>query len=123
MKFVYVFIGGGLGSVCRYLLSLKIYSWYGRLFPLGTLSVNIIGCFMIGFLFSIFEIIEVHPNIRIFLLIGFLGGFTTFSSFGLETWNLLRQSDYRSSIMYILFSNVFGLTAVGCGFFSGRLFR
>ena len=79
----YVFIGGGIGSSCRYLISLFATRYLGSGFPVGTLIVNLTGCFLIGFLFTLAgETRYLPPAGRIFLITGFLGGLTTFSSYG-----------------------------------------
>ena len=116
MKYFYIMLGGGLGSVFRYLLSIFIYNFSNKVFPLGTLIVNMLGCFVIGFLFSLFEKFTISPNIRLFIFIGLLGGFTTFSSFGLETFNLIRQSELKYAGLNLLLSNFLGLFFVFLGY-------
>ncbi len=85
-------IGGALGSVLRYLLSNATHAWLGRGFPYGTLAVNVLGCLVMGFLFVLLvERVGTGAVWRAGLLIGLLGGFTTFSSFSIETFNLIEQ--------------------------------
>src|SRR5205085_780409 len=87
--------GGFIGSMLRYTIPTFAYRILGQDFPYGTLAVNIIGCFFIGFLMAVFEErFVVNPDMRIFLTIGILGGFTTFSSFSFETIALLREGSY-----------------------------
>lgn len=94
MNYLLVFIGGGLGSAARYWLQGFVYSETGTSFPYGTLAVNILGSFLIGLLMSSMEErFLIHPTTRIFLTIGILGGFTTFSSFSFETISLLRDGE------------------------------
>jgi CrcB protein len=84
--------GGALGSVMRYMLSMWVHSFAGRGFPYGTLAVNVLGCLAMGFLFVLLvERMGESALWRAGLLIGVLGGFTTFSSFSIETFNLIEQ--------------------------------
>ena len=84
--------GGALGSVLRYLMSAWVHSLAGRGFPYGTLAVNVLGCLLMGFLFALFvERLSWDGILRAGILIGVLGGFTTFSSFSIETFNLLEE--------------------------------
>jgi len=109
MNFVIVFIGGGLGAAGRYWMSGAVYRWSGPGFPYGTLVVNALGCFVIGFLMTAFEErFLVTPSLRIFLTIGILGGFTTFSTFSFETISLLQATEYYRAIGNI------GLTLCTC---------
>lgn len=87
--------GGAIGSLLRYGLALAVQRATGSAFPLGTLTVNVIGSFAIGVLYVwLVERAGARPELRAFLMVGVLGGFTTFSSFSLETVNLVAQSDY-----------------------------
>lgn len=116
MKYLYILIGGGIGSVFRYILSNLIMNFFNKVFPLGTLIVNITGCFLIGLLFGFSEKTIISSNIRLFIFVGLLGGFTTFSSFGLETFNLIRQSEIKYAILNFILNNFLGLLAVFFGF-------
>lgn len=98
--------------------------WLNVLLPIGTFTVNIVGCFIIGFLFSLFEKITVSGELRLLLITGFLGGFTTFSSFSLETINLIRNSEYSAALINILGNLILGLAFVIIGMLaSGFLIR
>lgn len=114
--------GGFIGSVCRYLLSLTIQkASNGFLFPLGTLSVNLIGCLLIGLLAGLAEFRGLlSPEIRMFLLIGILGGFTTFSTFGYETYQLFRDGQAHFAVMNALLSVGLGILGVWAGFVLAR---
>ncbi len=120
MNYLLVFIGGGLGSAARYLLSKTIYQLFSTVFPLGTMTVNFLGCITIGFLYGLFDFTVLPPELRIFCLVGFLGGFTTFSSFGLETVNLILDKELLLAIVNILLSNLAGLALVYGGIFISR---
>lgn len=115
-------LGGFLGSACRYWLSTATYRVLGQDFPYGTLLVNVIGCFLIGFLMTFFEErFVVSPNLRVFLTIGILGGFTTFSTFSFETLALLQEGSYWTGFSNILVSLVGCLLATWLGSGVGKL--
>lgn len=115
MGILYVFLGGGAGSVCRYVLGKCIADSLPTRFPLGTICVNCLGCLAIGFLTVLFDRIHASPGTRLLLATGFLGGFTTFSTFNLESVLLLRESDYSSAILNIVLSLALGLLCVAAG--------
>jgi CrcB protein len=119
---VLIFFGAGLGGILRYWVSNGVYLLLGRQFPYGTLIVNISGCFLMGLLFIL--ILErfngVGPALRALLLIGFLGGYTTFSSFSIETINLIESGKWLSAIMNIVFSTFLCLIAAWAGVIGGR---
>ncbi len=97
-KYFFIGLGGCIGSISRYSLSGYMYRIFGDGFPYGTLDVNIVGCFIIGVLMSMFEErFVVQPNLRLFLTIGILGGFTTFSSFSFETVELVKAGNFLSA--------------------------
>lgn len=122
MQFLYVFIGGGLGAVCRYLATLTIGARFGITFPFGTLFVNTLGSFLmalvLGFLLPLAKSTNMLPeSLRLLLTVGFLGGFTTFSSFSMETLTLIRGGS-----LFLAFANIganilLGLGAALIGFF------
>ena len=115
-------LGGFIGSAARLWLSSATYRILGQDFPYGTLFVNVIGCFLIGFLMAIFqERFLVHPNLRIFLTIGILGGFTTFSTFSYETVSLLREGSYLAGASNVLYSVFLCLVATWFGSIVGKL--
>ena len=116
-KILLIGFAGFVGTVGRYWLSGIIASRYGETFPLGTLAVNLIGCFLIGLLFYLMqERYVVNPNVRSIVLIGFLGGFTTFSSLGLQTFTLLQDNEIALAAMNIAASNGLGLLLVWAGY-------
>jgi fluoride exporter len=116
-----VFIGGGIGSIFRYGISLASVRIWGASFPYGTLIVNIVGCFLIGLCFSLAENTKwFTPTARIFLMTGVMGGLTTFSSYGLESMNLALTGDRYSALFNILATNIGGLICVFFGLWAGK---
>ena len=117
-----IFIGTGLGGVFRFWISNVSYFFLGRLFPYGTLIVNVSGCFLMGLLFVLLleRFNGVGPQLRSLLLIGLLGGYTTFSSFSIETLNLFENGAFLSGIANILLSITLCLTATWLGVIGGR---
>ena len=120
MRFAAVIIGGGIGSLLRYIVSGAVQSRVEAVFPYGTLCVNMAGCCVIGFLWTLFELTTVRPEMRLFFITGVLGGFTTFSSFGVETFNLFRDGEYLRAFANVAVSNIAGLGCVFIGVISGR---
>lgn len=113
-NFIYIFIGGGLGSISRYFLS-NYAQKLGNLgaFPLGTFVVNFIGCFLIGVFSSLF--IKEDNSLKFLLITGFCGGFTTFSTFSAENFSLWQSGNYGVLLLYILLSVILGFLGVFSG--------
>jgi CrcB protein len=123
ISFIAVFAGGGIGSLCRYAVSLLTKARFGHAFPIGTLIVNLIGCFVIGYLGARFErihIAQIPQETRDLCVIGILGGFTTFSAFGFETVGLLRNGAWAAAASNVLLNVVLGIGLVWLGFWLGR---
>ena len=115
-QYLTVLAGAGLGGLARYVVSMTIMTRYGGRFPLGTLAVNISGSFLIGLLMTLLtERIAPHPNWRLFLVVGVLGGFTTFSSFEYETFQAVRDGASWLGVVNVLGSVLFGYMAVLLG--------
>jgi len=108
-------VGSFIGGVFRYLLSQGIQSKFLSAFPLGTFTVNIIGCLAIGIIFGISEKVNLSPEWRLFLATGICGGFTTFSAFSLESLALFREGQIFYAFSYISLSVLLGLFAVYLG--------
>jgi CrcB protein len=109
-------IGGFLGSVARYVMSGAVQSLAGGTFPYGTLAVNLVGCFGIGGLSELAETRGfLSAEARALLIIGVLGGFTTFSTFGNETMNLVRDAEWPQAAIYVAAHLVLALAAVWLG--------
>jgi len=120
IRLLYVVIGGGLGALLRYLISAVIQKQSASLFPYGTLVVNLIGALAIGFLWELFQNFTISTNIRVLIFMGILGGFTTFSTFSLETFNLLKDRQYMTALLNIVASNLFCIILVFAGSFMAR---
>jgi fluoride exporter len=117
-----VALGGCLGSVARYWLSGFVQRHATGDFPYGILTVNAIGCLLIGLIVGLVEYRQFFsPEMRVFLTIGILGGFTTFSTFGYETFALLRDKQHLLAFGNIAANVVIGLAAVAVGWFLAKL--
>ena len=115
-------VAGLVGTLLRYWLSGWVARHFGESFPTGTLVVNLLGCFIIGaFYFVLEERVLLDPALRTAILIGFLGALTTFSSYGLQTFTLLRDGELFLATVYIGISNVAGILFVWCGYAASRI--
>ncbi len=113
--------GGALGAIMRFWVSGGMYAWLGRSFPYGTLTVNLLGSFLIGIAFILLtERLTLGAEVRSFILIGFLGAFTTFSTFSLETLLLLQEGLLVKAAGNILLSVLLCLIATWCGIILAR---
>ncbi len=103
MKYIIVFVGSGIGGGFRYFVSSFVFKIFPVLFPFGTLTVNLLGSFLLGiFIYGLGDRELISPNLRLFLGVGFCGGFTTFSTFSLETLNLLKDSQFLFAGLNVL---------------------
>ena len=115
-------LGGSLGAVCRYWVSTSTYQWLGTDFPFGTLMVNVSGSFVMGLLTVLFtEKLTLGEEVRLALVVGFLGSYTTFSAFALDTLNWVNNGALIKAGAYILFSVAGSLLGVWAGFVGARL--
>lgn len=122
-RIIYLGVAGGAGTLLRYWISEWVAKRSGTTFPVGTLVVNLVGCLLAGFLFQLFaERFVINQTLSVVILIGLLGGFTTFSSFGLQTFNLLRAGEIGFALLNIAISNVAGLLLVWVGYSVARIF-
>ncbi len=111
---ILVAVGGAFGSVLRYIIYLIVAKKSASAFPFQTLLVNVLGCFLIGILIGYLSKNQ-NESLKLLLVTGFCGGFTTFSAFGLENITLLQNQQYQIAITYTLLSFILGITAVGLG--------
>lgn len=124
MKYVYILVGGALGSLIRFLISEYISSKYPSDFPTGIFFVNILGALIIGFLFGYLTVNQLMDDkLRFLLFVGLLGGFTTFSSFALENMRLLKDGLLFTSFLYIILTNVLGIALAFTGYFTALKIR
>ena len=108
-KYLVVLVGAGFGGLARYVLGSWIMAKYGGRFPMGTFLVNLSGSFLIGlFMTLLTERLQPHPNWRLFLVVGVLGGYTTFSSFEYETLVAVRDGERWMALLYV------GASVVAC---------
>ncbi|MEC8945634.1 MAG: fluoride efflux transporter CrcB [Chloroflexota bacterium] len=115
-----VMLGGALGAASRWLLSQAIVNSINSSLPLATLSVNIVGSAIIGIVWSLSEKSILPPQIAALIIIGFLGSFTTFSAFSMETINLFRSGHIGTAILNVIMQNALCISAAGIGFYSGK---
>jgi CrcB protein len=122
-KLAFIGLGGILGTLSRYWIAEWMEARTSSPFPYGTLSVNVLGCFAAGFLFQALEHSAISESVRLGIFVGFLGGFTTFSAYGLQTLVLLRGGMLAMAVMNILLSNVVALAMVWVGVTAARLVK
>lgn len=117
-----VFLGGGAGAVARYAAGILCLNTLKTNLPVATFCVNIVGCFIIGFLYIFFmEKLQVHPAVKFALTVGFCGGLTTFSTFSLELFEMIQNSQFLHAFLYVLFSVIIGIIAVYLGGYFAKL--
>ena len=121
MRWVLLFVGGGFGAMLRFGFALWVDQRMPSAFPWGMLAVNVVGCFAIGVVATLADEAEVFsPMARLLLVSGLLGGFTTFSTFGMETWQLVEARALGLALAYALGSVALGLLGVMVGVVSTR---
>ncbi len=118
MNALWVALGGGLGALARYALSNWLLPYtVANKFPWPTFAVNVAGCLMAGMLLAMMNKYEWHsPSVRLFLLTGVLGGFTTFSAFGLETFELIKRGEPLLALLYVAASVLIGIAALALAY-------
>jgi fluoride exporter len=121
-RLIWIGFAGLLGTLSRYLLSGWVDRRIGETFPSGTMVINLSGCFLAGFVYQLTEHrFMVDPIVRTSILIGFLGGFTTFSSFGLQTFTLLRDGEFWFAAVNMIVTNCAGIFLVWVGYVTSKI--
>lgn len=118
--FLLLISGGALGTILRYLIFIFADKKFGHGFPYATLIVNLIGSFAIGFLWALFEKTAVSPALRLFVFIGILGSFTTFSTFAFDNMNLIHQNAFTQMLINVLLNNFGGILLCFGGHFLAK---
>ncbi len=114
IKLLAVAFGGSIGAVLRFLIYELIETRFHSDFPWATLTVNLVGSLVIGFLWGYFGRIYVSPGMRLLIFVGILGSFTTFSTFAFDNFSLIKNGDYIYMVSYFLVTNLFGISlAIG----------
>jgi CrcB protein len=122
LRILLVGLAGLAGTLCRYWLSGAVSRRYGEAFPFGTLAVNLLGCFAAGLLFHLMQERQaLSETARAAVFVGLLGGFTTFSSYGLQTFTLLREGQVGMAALNVVASNLLGLLLVFAGYAAAKL--
>jgi len=120
VKIILLLIGGAIGALARYGVSMWSAKTYGGGFPVGTLYVNLVGCLLIGLVFGLGEYRGISPAFRIFFITGFLGALTTFSTYGLETIKSASDRSFDLALLNIAANNIGGLLLVKVGLVVSR---
>jgi CrcB protein len=121
-QIIIVGIGGAAGSVLRYLSYVFTSRYYSNAFPLSTFGVNVLGCLLIGLFIGFIErSTDANPHLRLLLITGFCGGFTTFSAFSLENISLMQAGNYSTAMFYIVGSILAGVAAVWLGLMLSKI--
>lgn len=116
LQVIAIACGGAFGALSRYFVIGLVTDWLGKDFPFGTLFVNVLGSFLIGILYVVVVLkMHVSPELKSILVVGFLGAFTTFSTFSLEAFNFISQGLILSAVTYILSSVILCILAVWAG--------
>lgn len=121
MKILLLLVGGALGALARYGVTILSTKTYGTSFPVGTLYVNLVGCFLIGVAFGLGEYRGLNPTFRLFFITGFLGALTTFSTYSLETVNNASNGSFDLALVNIAVNNIGGLLLVKAGLMLSRI--
>jgi len=116
MKYIFIAAGGVVGALLRYGVSGFTYKYVSGIFPWGTLAVNLSGCFLMGLLWAVSERLALPESFKPFVFVGILGAFTTFSTFALETFQLLRDREIKIALFNMLASNILGIAFLIAGF-------
>jgi CrcB protein len=121
MNLVFIFIGSGIGAVFRYFTTQVVNNLYSGKFLFGTVVVNCIGALIIGFIINLFDMYSINLRWKLFLVTGFLGGYTTFSAYSFETVNYMLNGNIKYAIMNIILSNVICVAFVFFGIWLNKI--
>ena len=118
-----VFLGGGIGAVLRYLTGVLFVQYLKFHLPLPTFVVNVVGCFILGFVYVLcLEKFQLNPALKLLITVGFCGGLTTFSTFSFEIFDMIQNVQYIHAALYTIVSLVIGVLAVLLGGYLCRIF-
>lgn len=120
-KLFIVGLGGAVGTLARYIISRMGHQFLHPNFPASTLIINVTGSFIIGFIVSLIDRFSISANTHLFIFIGVLGGYTTFSTFSLETFHLIRDGQYRLAFINVIFSVILSVGAVFLGYLLAKI--
>lgn len=116
-RLIAVAFGGGIGAIMRYLIFFYFERFHKSIFPWPTLLVNLAGALLIGFLWGYFDRVYVSTGIRMFIFIGILGSFTTFSTFAFDVLSMVNDGHFKNMVVYLLASNILGIGLAFFGFY------
>jgi len=120
-KLLSIALGGSIGSVSRYLIYYYFEKQHTSLFPWATLLVNLLGSFLIGFLWGYFDRVYIAPGYRLMIFIGILGSFTTYSTFAFDVFSLLRDGEFKLLAVYLIGTNILAISFVFAGYYLSKL--
>jgi len=121
MSLIYIVIGGGIGALLRYLTSQFVNNLYNKSFSLGIIFVNCVGALLIGFLINIFDMFGINSKFKLLIITGFLGGYTTFSTYSLETVNYFMNGNIKYGLLNILLNNILCILFVLFGLWLNKI--
>lgn len=121
LKLLSIALGGSIGSVSRYLIYHYFEKQHTSLFPWATLIVNLLGSFLIGFLWGYFDRVYISPGYRLMIFIGILGSFTTYSTFAFDVFSLFRDGEFKLLAVYLLGTNILAISFVFAGYYLSKL--
>jgi CrcB protein len=120
-QWIAIGLGGALGAILRHLIGVWMQMRWGNGFPWGTLVVNLLGCFVIGLLYQLFTTVPISASWRLFIFTGLLGALTTFSTYGLNTIQLIQRGKMETAVLNILANNLLGIGLLFLGIYAVKL--